>query len=427
MELYLHVPFCVKKCLYCDFLSFPETEAGVDIRRQYVDKLAKEIRSCGKRYGKRTVTSIFIGGGTPSLLLPEQIRLLMRTVREHFLVEENAEITIEANPGAFDEERVCCWREEGINRLSLGLQSAHDRELRLLGRIHSYEEFLESFHLARKAGFDNINVDLMSALPEQTLASYQETLKKVLALSPEHISAYSLIIEEGTPFADWYQEEGFLRKPKQERDAICGMAACPEKRGVDLAEEAGKELSADLESVLLALPDEELDRRMYHETKALLARHGYQRYEISNYAHSGRECRHNIGYWNGTDYLGLGIGAASLLDGKRFAVTTSLEQYLSCDTEDFLHGRQYRNEETLTRKEQMEEFMFLGLRLTKGVSAKEFKCRFGCELESVYWEVLDKLEQEKLLCMSGKGENRRFLLTDYGLDVSNYALAEFLL
>lgn len=383
MELYLHIPFCVKKCLYCDFLSFPETVAGVEMRRQYVDKLAEEIKACGKRVGSREVTSIFIGGGTPSLLLPEQIRLLMRAIYDSFFVSADAEITIEANPGAFDEERVRCWREEGINRLSLGLQSSHAKELQLLGRIHTYEAFLESFHLARKAGFDNINVDLMSALPGQTLEDYQETLKKVLALSPEHISAYSLIIEEGTPFHELYDES--------------------------------------------SLPDEELDRRMYHETKKELELHGYQRYEISNYARSGRECRHNIGYWNGTDYLGLGIGAASLMDGKRFAVTTSLEQYLSCSTEDFLHGKQYRNEETLTEQERMEEFMFLGLRLIQGVSAADFKRRFGRELESVYWEVLEKLEQDGLICMHGRGETRRFSLTDYGLDVSNYVLSEFLL
>lgn len=382
MELYLHIPFCVKKCLYCDFLSFPETEAGVEIRSRYVDKLSEEIRSCGKRYGKRTVSSIFIGGGTPSLLFPEQIHQLMQAVRESFFVEEDAEITIEANPGAFDERRVCVWREEGINRLSLGLQSANEEELRLLGRIHSYEEFLESFHLARKAGFDNINVDLMSALPGQTLEDYQETLKKVLALSPEHISAYSLILEEGTPFYERYDES--------------------------------------------SLPEEEEDRAMYHETKRMLASCGYERYEISNYARPGRECRHNIGYWNGTDYLGVGIGAASLMDGKRFAVTTSLQKYLSCDAEDFLHGRQYPNEETLTGKERMEEFMFLGLRLTGGVSASEFKRRFGCELESVYWEALEKLEREGLIAMEGAGEERSFRLTDYGLDVSNYALAEFL-
>ena len=401
MELYLHIPFCVRKCFYCDFLSFPEEKADGEIRQRYVDKLAEEIRACGKRWSigqtgpknlpenplkRAEVTSVFIGGGTPSLITPKQIRTLMGAVRESFFLTADAEITIEANPGAFDEARVQCWREEGINRLSLGLQSAKQEELRCLGRIHSFEAFLDSFRLAREAGFENINVDLMSALPGQTPDSFRETLKKVTELAPEHISAYSLIIEEGTPFYEWYGEEG----------------AAP-------------------------LPDEETDRRMYHETKEFLAACGYHRYEISNYARPGRECRHNIGYWNGTNYLGLGIGAASLMQGERFAVTTSLEVYLGYSAEDFAQGHQYRNPETLTENERMEEFMFLGLRMTEGVSAAEFKYRFGRELESVYWEPLSKLEEEGLIRQYGEGKERKFCLTEYGLDVSNYALAEFLL
>lgn len=394
MELYLHIPFCVRKCLYCDFLSFPESEAGGELRQRYVDKLSEEIRSCGRREGdgahheKEEVTSVFFGGGTPSLLTPAQVHTLMEAVRESFHLQPEAEITIEANPGAFDEERARCWRREGINRLSLGLQSADRAELQCLGRIHTFEDFLESFALARKAGFENINVDLMSALPGQTPESFHKTLKQVTALSPEHISAYSLIVEEGTPFYLWYGEDG----EKEDQ-----------------------------------LPEEEEDRRMYHETKAYLEELGYRRYEISNYALPGRECRHNIGYWDGTDYLGLGLGAASLRRGRRFAVTTSLETYLSYTPEDFVKGLHYRNEEILTEKECMEEFMFLGLRMTEGVSASEFKRRFQKELEAVYWEPLSELEKEGLIDAYGQDDGRGYRLTEYGLDVSNYVLAEFLL
>ena len=405
MELYLHIPFCVRKCLYCDFLSFP---ADGDLRQRYVEQLAAEIRSCGKRFKQRlqpaAISSAFLGGGTPSLLLPDQISLLMEAVRECFTILPEAEITIEANPGAFDEARVRRWREEGINRLSLGLQSSKREELACLGRIHSYEDFLESFCLAREAGFDNINVDVMSALPGQTPESFRQTLEAVAGLNPEHISAYSLIVEEGTPFAQWYGEET--------ADGNCSSAKSVDVPGPD---------------VHPPLPGEEADRQMYHETKRCLEAFGYHRYEISNYARPGRECRHNIGYWDGTEYLGLGLGAASLVNGERFTVTRSMEEYLAFTSEELAAGEQYREREVLTQKDRMEEFMFLGLRLTAGVSAAEFERRFGRSLESVYGEVLCRLEEEGLLAMEGRGENRRYRFTELGLDVSNYALAEFLL
>lgn len=411
MELYLHIPFCVRKCLYCDFLSFP---VDGETRQKYVDKLAEEIRSCGKRLRSeenRIVTSVFIGGGTPSLLTVEQIHTVMSSVRESFALAPDAEITIEANPGAFDEARVRSWKKEGINRLSLGLQSSKREELQCLGRIHSFEDFLDSFRLAREGGFDNINVDLMSALPGQTVESFQETLKKVTELNPEHISAYSLILEEGTPFYQWYGENA-------EEDT---------EKLKDAGEDEMEEGTCTGRMPRLPIPDEDTDRQMYHETKEYLEERGYNRYEISNYARPGWECRHNIGYWNGTDYLGFGIGAASLMNGERFAVTTSLDAYLDYSAEELEQGLQYRNPEVLTENERMEEFMFLGLRLTEGVAAADFKERFGRELESVYWEPLSKLEEEGLLTMYGAEEERKFRLTEYGLDVSNYALAEFLL
>lgn len=404
LELYLHIPFCVRKCFYCDFLSAPASEG---VREHYVSQLLAEIRIRGRKaqeagYGVRTV---FMGGGTPSLLTPDQMERMMEALYQSFSVETGAEITAEANPGALSGELLKAFRRSGINRLSLGLQSVHDRELRELGRIHTFESFLKSFSLAREAGFDNLNIDLMSALPGQTEASWQDTLSRVAALSPEHLSAYSLIIEEGTPFYERYGE----------------MEALLEKQG---------ELSkADKTrfSTRLLLPGEEADRRMYHTTRAFLKDQGYERYEISNYAKPGFACRHNVGYWTGVPYLGLGLGAASLWEGERFSVIRSLEQYLALSEEEFAAGHQYEERHRLTKKEQMEEFMFLGLRLMRGVSAAEFEQRFGCRLEAVYGEQLSRLEEEALLKQTGSGRLRRYCLTEPGIDVSNHVLAAFLL
>lgn len=402
MELYIHIPFCLRKCRYCDFLSFTAEE---EIRRRYVDKLTEEIKNSGKQ---QEISTVFIGGGTPSLLLPEQTEQLLNAVFGSFSVTSSAEISMEANPGTLDGERLAAWKRAGVNRLSLGLQSSCDEELRMLGRIHTWREFRESFHQARLAGFDNINLDLMSALPGQTEESWKETLREAVLLKPEHISAYSLIIEEGTPFYDSYGAmEADLEKYGE-------WSEIPERR-------------REKYSGLLPLPGEEADRRMYHFTKEFLRENGYSRYEISNYAKPGRECRHNIGYWDGTDYLGLGLGAASLLTGERFHVTRSMENYLAMTAEDFGRGRQYEDRERLTDRERMEEFMFLGLRLTKGVSAADFERRFGCALESVYGMAVSELQEEELLELAGEGEDRRYRLTERGLDVSNYALAEFLL
>lgn len=407
MELYLHVPFCVKKCGYCDFLSFAASE---EVRQQFVDQLTAELRACSMRPETkgREVVSVFIGGGTPSILLPEQIGQLMETIRSVFHLQPEAEITLEVNPGTLDPEKAATWKTAGINRLSLGLQSASNRELTLLGRIHTFEAFLESFRLARMAGFDNINVDLMSALPGQSEESWQETLEKIVALEPEHISAYSLIIEEGTPFYEQYGAMG------ADLERYGEFSEIPESRRSRYGDQ-------DL------LPGEEAERSMYHFTKEFLAANGYRRYEISNYAKEGRECRHNIGYWTGTEYLGLGLGAASLINGRRFHVIRSLEKYLAMSEEELEQGRQYEDSEIQSEQEQMEEFMFLGLRLTCGVRAADFEARFGRSLESVYGEVCSKLQEDTLLEMYGVGAERAYRLTAYGLDVSNRVLAEFLL
>ena len=403
LELYLHIPFCVRKCAYCDFLSFP---AEKEIQKQYVNCLIEEIRQfdLAEDY---VVSTIFFGGGTPSVLEGSEIMRIMQAIRERFPdIREDAEITIECNPGTLTEEKLQIYQKAGINRLSLGLQSADQEELKLLGRIHTYNQFKENFYLARRIGFANINVDLMSALPGQSEESWQETLRFVCDLEPEHISAYSLIVEEGTPLYDEYGE----------------MCADLEKYG-DYAS-MPKRLQTKYEGCK-CLPDEETDRNMYHHTKTTLAKLGYERYEISNYARPGYACRHNIGYWTGVEYLGLGLGASSLVGGKRFQVTADLNRYLVFTKEELAAGAQYEEIHELSRQERMEEFMFLGLRLTGGVRTAEFERRFGVAMEAVYGEVIERLLKEGLLEASVQTDSH-IRLTEYGLDVSTYALAEFL-
>ena len=352
MELYVHIPFCVKKCAYCDFLSFPQ---GEEIQRRYVEKLMEEIRTVSAGFHDTPVSSVFVGGGTPSVLKAQWMKELFDCLRAFFHIEETAEISMEANPGTVDREKLRIYREAGINRLSFGLQSADNRELKALGRIHTWEEFLESFRLAREAGFSNLNVDLMSALPGQTVESWMDTLKKTADLDPEHISAYSLIIEEGTPFFEAYGDG----------------------RGDGI------------------LPDEDAEREMYHRTREFLKDRGYERYEISNYARTGRECCHNgCRFCNERD-LGIYLGEKP---GKRL------------------------DQEILTKKDMEEEFFYVGLRLVQGVSLKEFEERFGERAQDVYPGLMERLEKEGAAVLSGG----RFRLTDYGMDVSNYVMAEFL-
>ena len=373
MELYLHMPFCVRKCAYCDFLSFP---SGAKTQRMYAKRLMEDIGVMGKRYGEIPVETIFIGGGTPSVPDSGLIVEIMEHVRHAFHVADGAEISMEANPGTVTREKLTDYRKAGINRLSFGLQSANDQELKLLGRIHTWAEFLESFTLARECGFANLNIDLMSALPGQTCESWKETLSRVTDLDPEHISAYSLIIEEGTPFGERYGSE------------------------------EGRKL----------LPDEDSEREMYHETKRFLKDCGYERYEISNYAKPGRECRHNIGYWTGVPYLGLGLGASSYLDGCRFTVNPDMKQYLE------EKPGMFADIEKLTKKDMEEEFFYVGLRMTAGVSLSEFERRFGISAKEVYPGLMETFVKEKAAHFEGD----RFVLTDYGLDVSNYIMAQFL-
>ncbi len=406
MELYIHIPFCVQKCLYCDFLSFPASE---DVRQRYVKKLEEELSACAGRpeIREKKVVSVFIGGGTPSILSESQICGLMETVYDSFAVAHNAEITIEANPGTCSRELLAAWRRSGINRLSLGLQSMQDKELAVLGRIHSAKSFLETFYLAREWGFDNINVDLMSALPGQTEADWEETLVKTAELCPEHISAYSLIIEPGTPYYGKYGEQ------REDLDRYGEYDEIPARR------------RRRYEGQLL-LPGEETERAMYRHTRTVLSGYGYERYEISNYARPGRECIHNEGYWTGADYLGTGLGASSMTDGKRFSVTRRMDEYLDFDREAFARGRQYADSSVLSRREQMEEFMFLGLRLVRGVRNGDFYRRFGVSLEDIYGARIDKYVKEGLMAVRRENGDWRYALTEQGLDISNYVMAGFL-
>lgn len=377
LEIYVHIPFCLRKCGYCDFLSAP---ASRDTREKYVRALEREIRGRAAQYRDYHVATVFIGGGTPSVLEPGQIGRILDAVRCLYQVSPQAEITMEANPGTVDRTSLAGYRRAGVNRLSLGLQSSWDEELKALGRIHTWRQFLDAYAAAVAAGFTHINVDVMSGLPGQTPDSYEATLRRVaeLAPPPEHISAYSLILEEGTAFWERYG--------------------------------AGE----------LMLPDEDTERALYQLTREILLEYGYRRYEISNYAKEGCACRHNRGYWTRENYLGFGIGAASLIENVRFQNGRDLAAYL----EEPLWQREPLCR--LSAAEQMGEFMFLGLRLTAGVGEQDFLDTFHCGLEQVYGEAICRHVGQGLLTWQDSGNGRRLCLTERGLDLANYVMADFL-
>ena len=391
LSLYIHIPFCVRKCGYCDFLSAPADEKARD---RYVQALLMEIECYqGTETADRKIKTLYIGGGTPSILSVNQLDCIIQKIKCTFNFCDDIEASMEMNPGTASKEKCRALYQMGINRLSIGLQSTNDMELKTLGRIHSYEDFLNTYTWCREAGFQNINVDLMAALPYQTVESYTTGLRKIIRLAPEHISAYSLILEEGTPFYQKYN------------------------------------------SGCYPLPDEEQERLMYRETEQILAQAGYERYEISNYAKKGYACRHNLVYWQGGDYLGLGLGSSSYMDGVRFHNTTDFETYVN-------QGAYVEDREVLSVQAKMEEFMFLGLRVMAGVSGTEFEKRFGKTMEDVYGDVLRKHEEEGLLQIErkedrketavaepakGKTNIEKVMLTTNGVDVSNYVFADFLL
>ena len=372
LELYVHIPFCVRKCGYCDFLSGTAEEST---REAYLLALAGEIRRAGQDAEGCRAVSVFFGGGTPTVLTGGQLSRLLSEIKKSFRLAGDCEITLEANPGTLDPEKLRLCREAGFNRISIGCQSADNRELRRLGRIHTWEEFLEGFRQAREAGFSNINVDLMSGIPSQTLVSWETSLRKTAELGPEHISAYSLILEEGTPFYENREK--------------------------------------------LDLPDEDTERRMYERTGEILEEYGCRQYEISNYAREGYRCRHNLGYWTGREYLGLGLGASSLWRDTRFRNTDSMEEYLK-DSGNLPKIR--REEEKLSVSDRQSEYMILGLRLTEGISLAGFRETFGTDVRKVWPGVLEKYKGYGLL----EEAAGRLKFTGEGISLSNVVLAEFL-
>ncbi len=375
IQLYIHIPFCAKKCAYCDFLSFSSSE---DERELYLDALIKEIES-HKDFGKTCeVSTIFIGGGTPSILSDSQMKRLLESVKNNFFILEDVEFSIEVNPGSVTKEKLKEYNALGINRVSIGLQATNNEELKKLGRIHTMEEFLSTYELVKKVGINNINIDLISAIPKQTIATWTQTLKDVIRLEPTHISAYSLIIEEGTRF---YEEKEKLEDQ---------------------------------------LPSEDEERAMYELTKEILSKAGYIRYEISNYAKKGYECRHNLGYWERKEYLGLGLGAASLLGEIRIKNEDNLKKYIEkCNKGNSVQVER----EEVTKEEQIEEFLFLGLRKMNGISKKEFNQRFDISIEEVYGKELQEMLRDDWL--REKGDILQ--LTDRGIDISNQIFANLLI
>lgn len=374
LGLYIHIPFCVKKCAYCDFLSWKGSD---EEREAYVQALEKEISSYSEFAKDYRVSTVFFGGGTPSVLEGEQTERILKKIRDTFRVEKDAEITLEMNPGTSQKEKLLLYRELGINRLSIGLQSVKNENLKLLGRIHTYGDFLDSYRMAREAGFDNISADLISTLPGQTLEEWKEELEILQETPLEHISVYQLIIEKGTEFYEKYGEHEEL------------------------------------------LPDEETSREIYLWTGKYLKEHGFEQYEISNYARPSRKSRHNLRYWERKDYLGLGLGAASMVHNIRMSNTRDWEKYI----EGSQNPKRLREEvEFLEEPRQMEEFMFLGLRKTEGVSRKEFRRIFGRDLDMVYEKALQKHLENGML----EASKDRIRLSQAGILVSNQVLSDFI-
>ena len=366
LGLYVHIPFCIRKCNYCDFCSFAVSEASW--KEGYIDRLLREIRS----YKEKNITldSIFFGGGTPSLLSAAEFFKIYEAINESFEILQGCEFTIEANPKTLDREKLAEFKRCGVNRLSIGLQSIHENEMKMLGRVHNYEDFLHSYKLARECGIENINVDLMYGIPEQTMESFRATLDAVTTLSPEHISLYGLILEEGTPF---------YKIQKQ-----------------------------------LNLPSEDSECDMYYFACDYLRDKGYSHYEISNYAKAGYKCRHNLKYWHAEEYIGVGLSAYSYFDGYRFGNTSDREVYLN-------EGEaKYEYTEKIDEADQAYEYVMLRLRLAEGFSLVDYKARFSRDFLVEKQGVLEKYIKDGYVLV----DDDRISLTERGYYISNSILAE---
>lgn len=383
--IYIHIPFCKKKCEYCDFKSYVGKENLIDRYIKWVNHELKEVGEGNKIDYENNiddliiVKTIYIGGGTPSILPPKYISDILRTVKENYTIDnENLEVTIEVNPGTVDEEKLMEYKKSGVNRLSIGLQATQNRVLNVLGRIHTYNDFLVTYNSARKIGFDNINVDLMLGIPGQSLEDVQESVEKIIKLSPEHISTYSLIIEEGTPF---YKK---------------------------------------LEKNEINLPGEEIERKMYWLVKRKLEDAGYVHYEISNFAKRGYESKHNLACWNQEEYVGVGAAAHSYTNNVRYSNICEIEEYIN-NYENDMETNNFEFHEKQTKDSKMKEFMMLGLRKINGIKIQDFKNKFGENPIYLYKKELDKLVNENLLEIDGDV----IKLTEKGLDLANLVWEEF--
>ncbi|WP_455796086.1 radical SAM family heme chaperone HemW [Clostridium butyricum] len=371
MSLYIHIPFCKQKCLYCDFPSYAGKESLIN---EYIIALNEEIlRKCSKY----KIASIFVGGGTPSYLNEINLESLLKTINL-LDFKDDFEFTIECNPGTLNEEKLVLMKNYNVNRISMGLQTTNDNLLKEIGRIHSFEEFKKNYNQARKAGFENINVDLMFGLPNQHMKDWKASLEDVMSLEPDHISAYSLIIEEGTCFYNLYNNDK------------------------------------------LNIPNEEEERSMYLFTKGFLEDYGYNQYEISNYAKVNKECFHNKVYWKCNEYLGLGVSASSFVDEKRFKNIDDIKIYIE----------KINNNEDVTEEihvnninDDMEEFMFMGLRMIEGINLKTFKKRFGKDVFDIYDEVIKNNIKKGLLVV----DSEKLYLSEKGIELSNYVMSDFIL
>lgn len=389
LGLYIHIPFCVKKCKYCDFNSY---KMDIDAKKRYIEDLKIEMELYSNKlykdnkYKKKedyhlnsddTITSIFVGGGTPSILTSDEIREIFTSVRAMFNIDKNAEITIECNPGTLTLEKLKTMKDIGINRLSIGLQAVQEQHLNFIGRIHTYEEFEKNYKDALSVGFKNINIDLMYSLPNQTLCDWKETLQKVSDLNPTHISAYSLILEEGTELYNMYENNKF------------------------------------------ELIDENMDIEMYEYTINYLKSKGYNQYEISNYSKDGYNCEHNILYWECEHYIGLGAGASGYINKNRYNNLEFLDDYHLSLTK---REKPIQENEILSEKDMIEEKIFMGLRMNKGIEFEDFKKNFGLDFREKYNKQIEMLLDRKLINQSFEG----IQLTQKGREISNSIFIEFM-
>lgn len=374
LGLYIHIPFCVKKCKYCDFNSF---KLNVDEKRKYLNSLKREMELYKENLEDKSIDSVFVGGGTPSILNEEEIKILFQNIKNNFQIKDSAEITMECNPGTLTLNKLKAMKECGVNRLSIGLQAVQNNHLEYIGRVHTYEEFEKNYYQAKEVGFKNINIDLMYALPNQSKEDWMESLEKVVNLNPTHISAYSLILEENTELFNMYEKHEFK------------------------------------------LLDEDTDIEMYEYTINYLKSNGYNQYEISNYAKKGFECKHNILYWKCENYVGLGVSASGFLNETRYNNLCELDKY-----ENIIRSgkKPIEWEEKLSIKDEIEESIFLGLRMNEGIKFKDFYEKYNLNFEEEYKNEIDKLKKMELI--ETKDEGMR--LTQKGREISNSVFVEFM-